>query len=300
MLSESNVLYLFLGGTGAGMCAVLSVLSLLSLLSFVSPVAEGKGAPAGGFRRTLAPAPRHRRLLGFGFLAAAVVLALACACLVFDMRRPDAAVALILRPVLNVTSIGAYSLGASVVASVFLGLCWLSFWRPPRAVVCAASALAVAIAVVAAGYTGVLLGSFATAPFWRTPLLPALFLASSLSCGIAGTVCSAVVFRVWEAFEGELGSLLRASRAVVVLEAALLASFVAWAAKWYPAYGLRLVSGDLAQVFWAGLVGTGLVLPLALNLLRGRLPGLRIHPGAVALLVLLGGFLLRRCVVAPS
>ena len=291
MLSELNVLYLFLGGTGAGMCAVLSVMSLVAVV---------RGAPAGGFRRAFAPAPGYRRLLGFGFFVASVTLALACLCLVFDMRRPDAAIALIIRPVLNVTSVGAYSLGASVAASTFLGACWISAWRPPTAAVCAVSALTVAIAAVAAGYTGILLGSFATAPFWQTPLLPALFLASSFSCGIAATVCSAVVFRVRAAFERAMGSLLLAGRVVAVLEAALLAAFVAWTAKWYPDYGLRLVSGDFAEVFWGGLVGVGLVLPQVLGLLRGRLPGLRIHPGAAALLVLLGGFLLRWCVVAPS
>ena len=228
-----------------------------------------------------------------GFSVMVVVLLLACACLLFDMRRPDAALVLFMRPTVNVVSVGAYALAATIA----LGILRLTLW-----VIRILSVLAVGFALVVAGYTGLLLSSFATAPFWRTPLLAVLFVLSSLSCGLAAVVCSSVVFRSWDAFGVLLEKLLRFDCLAIVLELLVLAAFVAATVHRYPAYGLNLVAGAGAGAwrFWLLLVSGGLVLPLALGVLRNRLVGLHIHPGAVALLVLMGGFALRWCIVTAA
>ena len=291
MLTSLNILYLFLGGTGAGMCAVLSCISLYALPRQAHPQRSG---------RSFAPTPRYRRFLGMGYCVATVVLMLATACLLFDMRRPDAALTLIVKPVFNTVSIGAYSLGANIALGGFLALCWLSALLPTSIVVGIASTLSIVSALVTAGYTGQLLSLFATAPFWQTPLIMALFVVSSLSCGIAAVTCSSIVFRSQALFDRLLKKLLTFDRIAIILELGLLAAFVAISAYQYPEYGLRLATGDLSWQFWLLLVFDGLVLPLVLGILQGHLIDLRIHPGAIALLVLMGGFMLRWCIVMAS
>ena len=291
MLTSLNILYLFLGGTGAGMCAVLSCISLYALPRQAHPQRSG---------RSFAPTPRYRRFLGMGYCVATVVLMLATACLLFDMRRPDAALTLIVKPVFNTVSIGAYSLGANIALGGFLALCWLSALLPTSVVVGIASTLSIVSALVTAGYTGQLLSLFATAPFWQTPLIMALFVVSSLSCGIAAVTCSSIVFRSQALFDRLLKKLLTFDRIAIILELGLLAEFVAISAYQYPEYGLRLATGDLSWQFWLLLVFDGLVLPLVLGILQGHLIDLRIHPGAIALLVLMGGFMLRWCIVMAS
>ena len=291
MLTSLNILYLFLGGTGAGMCVILSCVSLYALPRQARPQRSG---------RPFAPTPRYRRFLGMGYCVATVVLMLATACLLFDMRRPDAALTLIVKPVFNTVSIGAYSLGANIALDGFLALCWLSALLPTSIVVGIASTLSIVSALVTASYTGQLLSLFATAPFWQTPLIVTLFVVSSLSCGIAAVTCSSIVFRSRALFDRLLRKLLTFDRIAIILELGLLAAFVAMSACQYPEYGLRLATGDLSWQFWLLLVFDGLVLPLVLGILQGRLIDLRIHPGAIALLVLMGGFMLRWCIVMAS
>lgn len=291
MLTSLNILYLFLGGTGAGMCVILSCVSLYALPRQARPQRSG---------RPFAPTPRYRRFLGMGYCVATVVLILAIACLLFDMRRPDAALTLIVKPVFNTVSIGAYSLGANIALGSFLALCWLSALLPTSIVVGIASTLSIVSALVTAGYTGQLLSLFATAPFWQTPLIMALFVVSSLSCGIAAVTCSSIVFRSQALFDRLLKELLVFDRIAIILELGLLAAFVAMSACQYPEYGLRLATGDLSWQFWLLLVFDGLVLPLVLGILQGHLTDLRIHPGVAALLVLMGGFMLRWCIVMAS
>jgi len=55
-----------------------------------------------------------------------------------------------------------------------------------------------------------------------------------------------------------------------------------------------IVSGHFAPLFWGGLVGAGLILPLLLNLFGGRA---RVLGAVSAVLVLVGGFILRYVVL---
>ena len=57
----------------------------------------------------------------------------------------------------------------------------------------------------------------------------------------------------------------------------------------------RLVAGDLAALFWIGVVMLGLLLPLALMAARVSLP-----PAFLSALVLIGGFSLRYCVLSAG
>jgi formate-dependent nitrite reductase membrane component NrfD len=139
-----------------------------------------------------------------------------------------------------------------------------------------------------ASYTGVLLSNSAM-PFWRDArLMGALFLASGASTGIAAITL--VLFLTGGSAGESWGKLKHADRYSMLVELLLLAALIA-------ALGTAarpLVSGHFATLFWGGLIGLGLLLPLALDLLGTRARAL----GALAAaLVLIGGFVLRYVVL---
>ncbi|TMQ17019.1 MAG: hypothetical protein E6K82_22150 [Candidatus Rokuibacteriota bacterium] len=86
------------------------------------------------------------------------------------------------------------------------------------------------------------------------------------------------------------GKLKHADRYSMLVELLLLAALIAALG----AAARPLVSGHFATLFWGGLIGLGLLLPLALDLLGTRARAL----GALAAaLVLIGGFVLRYVVL---
>ena len=139
-----------------------------------------------------------------------------------------------------------------------------------------------------ASYTGVLLSNSAM-PFWRDArLMGALFLASGASTGIAAITL--VLFLTGGSAGEGWGKLKHADRYSMLVELLLLAALIAALG----AAARPLVSGHFATLFWGGLIGLGLLLPLALDLLGTRARAL----GALAAaLVLIGGFVLRYVVL---
>ena len=139
-----------------------------------------------------------------------------------------------------------------------------------------------------ASYTGVLLSNSAM-PFWRDArLMGALFLASGASTGIAAITL--VLFVSGGSAGDGWGKLKHADRYSMLVELLLLAALIAALG----AAARPLVSGHFATLFWGGLIGLGLLLPLALDLLGTRARAL----GALAAaLVLIGGFVLRYVVL---
>ena len=288
MLGPLIVCYLFLGGTGAGACLVLAVLGMLAPRELVAVQgAGGRGAsrgPAGAHAVLRPPAP-YRRLLAPGYAAALVALALGMVCLLADVGRADRLLLLLTSPALSHVAVGAWSLA-----------------------VCAALALA-ALAVML--YTGLLLQSLNAVPLWATPWLPALFVLSSLSCGMALVLAAAQLTGAAFAFVTVLGRLAAVDAAVVVLEALVLAAFVGTALagiggdflvdrtdEALAASAEALVAGEAAWLFWGGFVLAGLAVPFALDVALARLrrprPALALVAAAC---VLAGGLAMRFCVV---
>jgi formate-dependent nitrite reductase membrane component NrfD len=139
-----------------------------------------------------------------------------------------------------------------------------------------------------ASYTGVLLSNSAM-PFWRDArLMGALFLASGASTGIAAITL--VLFVTGAAAGDGWGKLKQADRYSMVLELVLLLALLAVLG----AAGKPLTSGPHAVLFWGGLIGLGLLVPLVLDFVGHRARAL----GALAAaLVLIGGFVLRYVVL---
>ncbi|OGK81242.1 MAG: hypothetical protein A2X52_15885 [Candidatus Rokubacteria bacterium GWC2_70_16] len=139
-----------------------------------------------------------------------------------------------------------------------------------------------------AAYTGVLLSNTAL-PFWGDArLMGALFLASGASTGMA-----AISLLMWlgGASSGEgWDKVKRADRYSMIIELVLLAVFLGLLGS----AAQPITSGRVAPLFWGGLVGVGLVIPLLLEVVGQRV---RAVAAVSAVLVLVGGFVLRYVVL---
>lgn len=324
MFSELVVAYLFLGGTGAGVCAVMAVLGLLSdgdevRRSSALRFRDGRGCLYGSF-------------FGTSLIGAAAVLGLAALCLVADVGRPDRVLVLATSAPTSYLVIGAWAVALCFALAFGAALLWRGLLPATLSVLRIASGLLLVVAVVVMAYTGLLLSDLASVPLWHSGWLPVLFVLSSLSCGIALCVALALLGRAADAFRCMLRLLLRADGVLIVLEGAVLALWLlsVWAAL--PPDGALtptdeaaqtsvtlLLSGADSVLFWGGLVALGLVAPLAIDGLAAFAMGRRTAasssavdrgPGvslvvygallASAGCVLVGGACLRAVVVAAG
>lgn len=301
------VLYLFLGGLGAG-CLALSGLAWLSRRAELERV--------GRVGALIAPLP-----VAFGSLL-----------LIFDLGSPWRFWRLFahFNPV-SPMSIGSWLLllftaVAAVWAALQLPAAWIDSvqrrlgrrgaWLAPlrrRNASPAANARvrdAVALAGVLLGlgvgiYTGVLLGAIPARPFWNTPIVAQLFLFSAFSTATALLALAAPLFPALRSSgEGpERRALLRADVAFIVLELFILIPFVVHGELSVLSARASLdmiLGGPYTAMFWGGVVGLGILLPLALE--SAELLGLsRSLPRAAErglafvapVLVLVGGWLVR-------
>lgn len=139
-----------------------------------------------------------------------------------------------------------------------------------------------------ASYTGVLLGATAQ-PLWSDArLMGALFLASGASTGLAA-VTLLLFLRGGGAGEA-WGKIKRADRFAIAFELVVLAVFLVTLGS----AGQPLTGGPFAALFWGGLVVAGLLIPLALEFVGH---GARLVGAVSAVLVLIGGFVLRYVMV---
>jgi len=143
-----------------------------------------------------------------------------------------------------------------------------------------------------ASYTGVLLGSTAR-PIWTDArFMGALFLASGASTGIAAIGLISYLRRV------ELGEswrkIKKADSFAMAFEIVLLALLLGTLGS----SGRAIWAGPFAAPFWVGLVGIGLVVPLALSLvLKPRAGQAGLVTAMASILILVGGFALRYVIV---
>lgn len=143
--------------------------------------------------------------------------------------------------------------------------------NPPRALELIGAVLGVGVSL----YTGVLLSTAPAFPLWSLTVLPAAFLVSAAYTGYAAY---SLVDRFVGSEEQAAPSWLnKVGIALPVLEALLVVALVvvvsniqgsaAFAAT---ASVANLLSGPYALAFWGGIVGVGLVVPLALAVVRAK------------------------------
>jgi formate-dependent nitrite reductase membrane component NrfD len=155
-----------------------------------------------------------------------------------------------------------------------------------------AIALANIVSGVALGiYTGILLSALGARPLWNSALLGPLFLLSGLSSA------AAFVHMIARNVE-EREALARADNLFLALELVTLVLFLVGllsSTEVHKAAAGLVLGGPFTAVFWVGVVGTGIVLPLIVQSLAVRH---RVQHTAVApLLVLAGGLALRFVIV---
>lgn len=325
MFSMLVVLYLFLGGAGAGACAVAALLGLLSPRDAICVEVSRKTALAGaGIRRSFGgPASRYvvraplvyRKLLVPLFAVALAAVSLGIACLLFDLGRADRVLLLLTTPAPTHIAVGAWALVATSALSALLLCAWnaaaLCF---PLAVVRAAEVLAIVVSFVAMAYTGLLLQTLDAVPLWGTVWLPILFILSSLSCGLALTMATVQVAGSALSFGALIRRLTASDAAIIVVEAVATAFLVAATLNMMGASptadptgaaaagsAAELLTGEGAWLFWGAFCGVGMAIPLvveAVNLIGARVSSAASL--ATALCVLAGGLALRLCVVSAG
>lgn len=307
MLGELPVWYLFLGGCGAGLLATASAMMLCVPLPSRA-LALGVVAGSEGVRamyRSLA------RLFAPACAAAGALLAVGVACLAVDLGVTDRALLLFLSPKLSFLSVGAWLLSAAMLADVALLAVWAHEPRrlPPFVRVLPAAALLLGLAVMT--YTGLLLQSLMAVPLWDTPLLPCLFVASSLSCGLALMLAVVKLSGVAGRFAAVARQWGRVDVAVLLAEAAIATAFAivqvlrAQTGETGTLLALgaslqTLLAGPDAWVFWGVFGLVGLAVPLALACASLYAKPSPMMPFAQAACTLVGAFAMRWSIVAAG
>lgn len=285
MFGTLVVLYLFLGGCGAGIMFVTAFWSLAFHRSAL---------------RSQAQTTAFDDLKARCFVAGFVVLCLAALCLLLDLGRPERAFMLFTRPTLSILTFGSFTLLANLLVGAFLVAANLLYLPIVRAsarkaaeVVCAATSL------LMMGYTGVYVGSIEAVALWYNIAVPALFVLSSLSAGLSSVFIMSAFGRDVRLLEARILVLHRGHVAVLALEVVALAAFLGLAhLDPFARESLALLFDPrgLGPWFVVGLMGLGLLVPLAAEgLVVATRRVMRLLP--VDMLCVLGGLVLRFCVV---
>jgi formate-dependent nitrite reductase membrane component NrfD len=288
------VVYLFLGGLGAG-CLVLAAVATL----------------AGRQQR-------YASIARAGALIAPLPVMLGTGLLVFDLGRPFffwklfTAFAPESPMWIGTWLLTVFTLVSLAFASLHLPERY-QVWRPAESGRwrdwLAAAGIPTGIAVGI--YTGVLLGAVPARPFWNTPMVAQLFLFSALSTATALLMIVAPLVASGFSRKSEPAAgpdadrtlLLSADVVLILLELLIITPYIIHGQLSTESArdSLALIMGGAFTFpFWLGVVAFGLLAPLAIEAwhLVPALTG-RAHPSrrwvevAVAALVLCGGFLLR-------
>lgn len=125
------------------------------------------------------------------------------------------------------------------------------------------------LAIMLAAYTGFLLSVLKTYPMLNNPVLPILFLFSSLSSGAAACLLFGILVFKESAHSTSVSWIHNFERPVVLFELFVLVTFFTGlifgggqgqAAAWN-----AIGSGFWATWFWVGVISMGMLLPLVLN-----------------------------------
>ncbi|UTV26698.1 cytochrome c nitrite reductase subunit NrfD [Photobacterium atrarenae] len=125
------------------------------------------------------------------------------------------------------------------------------------------------LALLLAAYTGFLLSALQTFPLLNNPVLPLLFLFSSLSSGAAACLLFGVLVFKESAHSASVRWVHRIERPVVLFELFVLFAFFIGlyfdGGQSQVAAMAAIGGGFWASWFWYGVIGAGMLLPLSLN-----------------------------------
>jgi formate-dependent nitrite reductase membrane component NrfD len=185
-----------------------------------------------------------------------------------------------------------------VLAFVFLAAVQLalSFWLPGTATEIVFKVLAGISALAVTVYTGFVLNTVKAVPFWNSTLLPLLFVL----CGVLGGFGLSVIIGL-NGGNVNISVAEAGSRWLLIVNALLIVIYL-WAAANRETTGKKSVMeqmrGNLAPVFWVGIVVLGIVIPLAIafsSYFVGETSSALLVTGVACEVV--GGLALRYCVL---
>jgi len=156
------------------------------------------------------------------------------------------------------------------------------------------------LAIATAGYTGVLIAVVNGVPFWNTPVMPVLFMASAMSTGLAVAMIGAAVIDINTI--RTLSNFALGHVIFLVVEGMVLMLFIFMSltrSTEAASSAMMLISGVLSPYFWSFVVVLGILIPLILSFVEyyeyGRMPKSLVV--AADLLVLIGGMSLRALII---
>ena len=304
VLSQMVICYLFLGGAGAGACAVLCALALAVPRDAVA--SPPRGGARGRAVASLRPPLAYRRLFAPGFALSAGTLAVGCLCLLGDLGMGERALLLFAYPMPTFITAGSFALVLDIAGCVVLACAWGLLDRGlPYRFVCGLEIAMLACSLFVMVYTGLLLSTMGTVPLWSSVWLPVLFLLSAASSGIALVAGCGTVTQSASTFKTVFRRLLAADIVLIILEALAAACLLA-SAYWHP-YGVgsegvrELLSGSLALPFVFGFGVCGLAAPAVLEAGSVALNGDSWRVSfAIAALVLVGALCMRYGIVGAG
>jgi len=171
-----------------------------------------------------------------------------------------------------------------------------SYWLPGSSGEIVFKTLGGIAALAVMVYTGFVLNSVKSVPFWNSMLLPLLFVL----CGILGGFGLSVIIAL-NGGNVQLSAAETGSRWLLVINALFIVVYL-WTAANREATGKKSVMeqmrGNLAPVFWIGIVLLGIVIPLTItiiNVISGGVSPALLITGVVCEVI--GGLALRYCVL---
>lgn len=301
------VCYLFLGGAGGGLGCFAAVAGLTAPPLYAG-AAHTKALPS----RTVEV---YRKSLVGLIGASALILGLGCLCLLVDLGGFNQLVPLLTQPRGSWITFGSYLLPSTILLEVFLWLCWRGYlfkktWRGRRGTSLCKVLHAVLLILCGSTvvYTGLFLASIKAVPLWHSLWIPVLFVLSSISCGIVLLWVTLIFVNAFTAFKRVLHKTLAVDSIVLLLEVVVLGLLIVHlaseagdvtATQRAAAQSLSwLMNGTGAAWLFGGLVGLGLLLPCAVEIvLFKRWTISQYGMLFIAVCILIGAFLLRWIVI---
>ncbi|MCX5874442.1 MAG: polysulfide reductase NrfD [Deltaproteobacteria bacterium] len=275
------ITYLFLAGAGSG--------------AFIAAVACDLLAP--DWSKALARA---------GSLVAGPLVAIGTLCLVLDL---EAGLWEPWRQIYMVNNLRSMIAWGVIILSVFIPIALLYaaalneitfVGKLAKKYVTIIELIGSVFAIATATYTGVLIAVVNGVPFWNTPLMPVLFLASAISTGLAAAMIVAAIIDVKTIktlSNFALGHVIFLSVEALVL---MLFVFMSLTRSTEAALSANiLISGHLSPYFWGFVVVLGIIIPFILSIFEyieyGAMPKALVL--GADLLVLMGGMSLRALII---
>jgi formate-dependent nitrite reductase membrane component NrfD len=287
VFSPSIALYLFLAGAGSG------AYTMATVFDFVKRPSNNPGEG------------EYHNIAQGGFYLGPLIVLLGSLFLIFDLGTPQAAVLIITNPHPTLLTTGTWFIilfCLTAAASVFIRS--NSGFSTPRFLGALCGALSALLAVCIMVYTGILFSSLSALPLLNTPAVVLLLIISSLSTGSAVISIYGFLNQRKKSVLYSMRSIPRMDLLLIVLEMlALLAVYLLSTNSGSAAQQITaqisanlLIFGRLAPLFWAGVVGVGLLIPAIILMLALR----NVRPTMLAvsaLGLLAGGLALRLCLL---